>query len=43
MAGRAAELATRAGRLRLAATPFVNRWNGQARLELSLKDFALEP
>ncbi len=40
MADRADELRAGCKNLRLAATPFVNRWAGRTNLELQLKDFS---
>lgn len=42
LADRVGELQKRHRKLRLAATPFINRWGGRDRLELEFKDFIVE-
>lgn len=42
MADRAEELKRCGRQLRLAATPTINRWGGQARVELEFKDFMVQ-
>ena len=42
LADRVDELQKRHRKLRLAATPFINRWGGRDRMELEFKDFIVE-